>query len=192
MARAEVAMFAWIESRFPRIASEHNVQSLRELRIEYASRNPHLWHDLTEVRYRHLCEVIDRYGYRTEKVREGIDVFLTERNKVKPFEDVDEALARLKQDYVLVSLTNGNASVEQSSLAPFFSINISSSTVGAAKPDERIYRSVCEKTGANALTTSSRRSHRMSWCCGFISWVNIYYVLLRFQGEARFPLFLSE
>ncbi len=136
---AEVALYEWIKKGYPKITRRYTVSSLRESRLEFAQPRPDLWHDLTLLRTRHLEELFKEFGYRLEEVEGGMAVFLEYRNKVEPFPDVVSTLTILKSRYQLMSLTNGNASVEGSVLGHFFSMSLSSARAGFAKPDRRIF-----------------------------------------------------
>ncbi|MGI9150699.1 MAG: HAD family hydrolase, partial [Limnohabitans sp.] len=65
--------------------------------------------------------------------------FFAERQNVTLYEGVAEALAKLAARYPLVSVSNGNADVFQTSAAPYFTAAVSARMLGVAKPDVRIF-----------------------------------------------------
>jgi putative hydrolase of the HAD superfamily len=66
------------------------------------------------------------------------------RNQVTLYDDVLPALAELRSGRLLVALTNGNADLDVIGLSGHFDAIFTAAQVGAAKPDPRVYRAVCE------------------------------------------------
>ena len=77
----------------------------------------------------------------------AIEVFRRARNLVTPYDEVLEALDVLRQRFVLVAISNGNAQVEQTPLAGRFHFSFMAEQVGAAKPDPALFRAASEATG---------------------------------------------
>jgi FMN phosphatase YigB (HAD superfamily) len=66
---------------------------------------------------------------------------------VRWFDDVRPALQRLAAHGPLLSLSNGNADLQATGLAPWFVGAVSARAVGVAKPDARIFGVACERLG---------------------------------------------
>jgi HAD superfamily hydrolase (TIGR01549 family) len=143
---SESALFDWIREKHPELATLYTVQTLRAARLDYARSRPELLHDLTKLRSRHLQALFEQHGYPIESVRDGMDIFLAYRNRVRPYPDVVPALSRLQPHYQLTSLTNGNASAEQSAIGHFFTLSLTSAAAGIAKPDKGIFMQLSRMT----------------------------------------------
>ena len=78
---------------------------------------------------------------------EAFRVFDRARNQVELFADVLPALERLGRGFRLLTLTNGNADLEQVGIAHHFAANYSARELGVAKPDTEIFIAVCEREG---------------------------------------------
>ena len=73
--------------------------------------------------------------------------FFRERNTVELFPGALPALQELRATYELYALSNGNADIRRVGLDHLFSRHFSAISVGAAKPDPRIYRAALEAAG---------------------------------------------
>lgn len=141
---AERSLFAWIEAQAPALAADHSVESLRDHRIALAKAQPQIAHDMTEVRLRSLQSLAELYGLDNEFAHQGNALFRQERNRVQPYEDVIPALQALRENYVLISISNGNAQVEHTPLAECFHYNFLAEEVGAAKPHPALFEAASE------------------------------------------------
>ncbi|MDZ7736586.1 MAG: HAD family hydrolase [Gammaproteobacteria bacterium] len=75
--------------------------------------------------------------------------FMAYRNDVEIYADVMPVLTRLRRDYLLCSLTNGNADLMQIGIHHIFHHNLSAERVGAAKPAPKIFREACRLAGVH-------------------------------------------
>lgn len=145
--RAEQAAFAWLEREAPRLTASHDLGSLREHRIALGRRRPEIAHDLTELRLQSLRELLAGAGYDPSLADAASDVFRAARNRVTPYDEVVDGLARLRGHFTLVSVTNGNSQIERTPLGGCFDLSLTAAEVGAAKPDPAIFHVASERTG---------------------------------------------
>ena len=144
---AEAECYAWLERAAPRLTARHDPQQLREHRVNLAARHPDIAHDMTEVRLRSLAALLEEAGYPIGLAHQASDVFRAARNRVTPYDDVPEALLRLRERYTLVSVTNGNSQIEHTPLSASFDHSLTAAEVGAAKPDPAIFHAASERSG---------------------------------------------
>jgi len=145
--RAEGRLYAWLADRAPRIAERSDIESLRGERMALGYARPDLLHDVTALRLEVLGQLMDAYGYPRGWADEAMEVFLDERNRVEPFEDVAPVLGRLALDYCLVSVTNGNADLARTPLAGYFDLALTAAQVGASKPAPDIFEAAMRYAG---------------------------------------------
>ncbi|MFA9462150.1 HAD family hydrolase [Thiohalorhabdus sp. Cl-TMA] len=150
IARAESALHGWLDRHYPRITAEFDVAAMRAVRVRMADDRPDLAADLTALRAAALHWHVERAGYPPEVTEAAMEVFLAERNRVTPFEEVPEVLERLGAHYPLVAVTNGNADISRTPLAGIFDLALSAADVGAQKPDPAMFRAVCRELGVPA------------------------------------------
>jgi len=134
LSRAEARLGAWLAEHCPRITERLSPEDMRRAREELARAEPHNAHDVTYLRLTALAAHAREHGYDERIAAEAFAVFLSARNEVTPFADVQPALARLRRRYALASLSNGNADLERIGLAALFTVSLNAREIGAAKP----------------------------------------------------------
>lgn len=141
---AEQHLYDWLRRRAPGLTGAHDIASMREHRKALAGSRPELRHDLTALRLTQLELLLAEHGDDPALAAPASDQFRAARNRVEPYPDVVDALARLRQRYLLVSLTNGNAQIDRTPLAGCFHHSLMAEQVGAAKPDPALFLAACE------------------------------------------------
>ena len=136
---AENTSYQWLQQRRPEITQRYSMDELRERRRRLMQQRPELFNDLSEARREHFRELADELGYDHDWIDEAFQVFLQARQKVDFFDDTLPVLARLKQSFKLVALTNGNAHIHKVGLGDYFDGQISAADVAAAKPDPAMF-----------------------------------------------------
>lgn len=144
---AEETCYAWLQRHAPRLTARHDIAQLREHRIGLAGSEPQIAHDMTLLRLRSLELLLAEAGYPRDLATRASDVFRAARNRVTPYADVIDALARLRPHYTLVSVTNGNSQIEHTPLRTSFDLSLSAADVGAAKPDPAIFHAASARSG---------------------------------------------
>ncbi|MGB5761659.1 MAG: HAD family hydrolase [Sedimenticolaceae bacterium] len=144
---AEAECYAWLDRQAPRLTARYSQDQLREHRFATGRHHPEIAHDLTEVRLRSLISLLEDQGYPPELAHRASDVFREARNRVTPYDEVVDALARLRGRYVLVSVTNGNSQIRHTPLHASFDLSLTAAEVGAAKPDPAIFHAASRHSG---------------------------------------------
>jgi HAD superfamily hydrolase (TIGR01509 family) len=150
---AEQALYAWLVARTPRLTGVHDADSLREQRLALMRQRPEIAHDVTKVRLFALRALMDDFDYPAALADEAMFLFQQRRNRVQPYDDVRPALTRLRGRYRLVSLTNGNAEVQDTPLGDLFHRSFTAAEAGAAKPDPALFQLAMDWAGTAAEET---------------------------------------
>jgi putative hydrolase of the HAD superfamily len=137
--RAEELLHDWLATRYPRIPERFTPLELRELSDEVRAVRPDLAHDRTWLRKAALQLAAQRADYADFDVESAFAIFFIARNAVEPFAEVRSALQRLRQRYVLASLSNGNADLRLIGLDDLFVFSLNAIDIGAAKPDPPMF-----------------------------------------------------
>ena len=145
---AERQLFRWLEENTPELARQHSIESLRAHRRELALANPGIAHDMNLTRELHLRELFAGLGYDTALAGAAVEHFQQHRNRVFPYEDVRPVLERLREEFILVSVTNGTSEVEKTPLAGIFHHSFNAVDAGRAKPHPAIFELLIDRTGA--------------------------------------------
>jgi putative hydrolase of the HAD superfamily len=150
IAAAEDALLAWLKERYPKAALGHDAASMRAMRSRLAARFPERSHDLTFLRHRALAEQFAAAGHPERLSDEALEVFIAARNRVEFYEDVRPALERLRADYRLFAVSNGNADLHRCGIGGLFEGHVTAIAAGAAKPDARIFAALIRMAGVSA------------------------------------------
>jgi 2-haloalkanoic acid dehalogenase type II len=150
---AELAMLDWLGMRAPRMAEIHDSLTLRAHRVQLMAERPEIAHDLGLVRRISLALLLGELDYPLERAddlaREALQVFMAHRNRLEPFADVEPVLRRLSSRFSLVSITNGNADPELTSLRGIFDHHVTAARAGAAKPDPTVFELALQLAGCH-------------------------------------------
>jgi FMN hydrolase / 5-amino-6-(5-phospho-D-ribitylamino)uracil phosphatase len=147
IAAAEAVLLEWLTERYPKAALGHTIESMRATRARLAQRYPERSHDLTFLRRHSLARQFAAAGYPSALCDQAMEIFLEARNRVEFYEDVRPALTRLKSEYRLYAVSNGNADLERCGIADLFDGHVTAISAGAAKPDARIFAALAEMAG---------------------------------------------
>lgn len=150
IAAAEAALYDWIKLRHPDAARGHDAGSMRAMRERLAAEFPERSHDLTFLRHRALAAQFEAAGSPASACDEAMEVFLAARNRVEFYDDVRPALERLRADYRLFAVSNGNADLGRCGIGDLFDGHITAIAAGAAKPDARIFAALTRMAGVSA------------------------------------------
>ena len=138
--RAEQALQDWLHQHAPDTARLCAQPELKQaIRAEVQQRHADMAHDLSFLRREAIRASLLRAGDASHLAEPAFEVFFAERQNVTLYDGVAEALAKLAARYPLVSVSNGNADVFQTSAAPYFTAAVSARMLGVAKPDVRIF-----------------------------------------------------
>lgn len=144
---AERALFNWLEVNAPKITESHSIESMRNLRQQLLPANPRFQFDLWALRHAMLSElflVIDEDPVQVKSWSDrAMQVFAAARNQVSIYDDVVPALALLREQFKLGSISNGFADLEVIGLNQYFQVNLAAHQFGCAKPDPRIFQAAC-------------------------------------------------
>ena len=139
LARAEVRMLEWLHQHCPRIPEQVSLEDMRAAREELARSEPHNAHDVTYLRLTALERHARECGYQEDIAARAFEVFLAARCEVEILPDVRPGLARLKRQFTLASLSNGNADLGRIGLDSAFAVSLNARQIGTGKPDRRCF-----------------------------------------------------
>ena len=151
--RAESRLRDWLAENYPRVVEQFSGESMRRLRERVELDNVARAHDLGYLRREVLRHMAAAAGYGKSLAEEAFAVFDDARNDVDIFPDVLPALKSLREHYVIVALTNGNANLEKIGISELFDDVVTAASVGAAKPDRRIFDAAVRAGGYSPRET---------------------------------------
>jgi putative hydrolase of the HAD superfamily len=147
---AEAVLRVWLAEHAPATLAWSGEAGLLRLRAQVALDHPELAHDLGALRLITLHRALLAAGDDPALAEPAFEVFLAARQQVTWFDDVRPALDRLAAHGPLLALSNGNAELGATGLAPWFTGSVSARSAGVAKPDARIFAAACHHLGRPA------------------------------------------
>lgn len=151
--RAERGLYEWLGNSYPRVTAMFSRKAIQQQRADVAIEFPEHSHDYTFMRRKVLARIGAAADYGEQIVDEAMAIFDAIRNDVEIFPEVRPALAELRERYVLIAVTNGNAKLEMIGIDDLFDDIVTARTAGAAKPAQQIFDVAVRAGGASAEQT---------------------------------------
>ncbi|MGB0783833.1 MAG: HAD family hydrolase [Marinomonas sp.] len=153
--RAEYAMAAWFEVRFPGFSSAYSLSVQDELKKKVLSVTPELAPNLTQLRLTVYKLALKQFGLPSEEAESvaaaALAHFCEWRQKVDLYPHAIDVLEALSQEYSLAVITNGNADVFHPyvGLGQYFDFAVRADQVGIAKPAVDVFSIAAKKAGVD-------------------------------------------
>lgn len=122
IARAESALYAWHREFTPKITRVHTPESLTTYRAVIRDRHPELKGCVTAMRLAGLRALLSEFGYSESLAEVAFDVFYRARSEVELYDGALEMLEKLRRNYRLAAITNGNADLQAIGIADHFEV----------------------------------------------------------------------
>lgn len=150
--KANQRMLEWMNDHTPKFSQVYDHHGINQLRDEVIADNPHLQHDLSQIRVTLIRLGLSRCGYDTADAlaQQAFDVYFAGRNDVELFAGAQTQLSLLKQKYQIGALTNGNADLTQVGIDHLFDFYFNSAQLGVSKPHPDFFARALTHTGFTA------------------------------------------
>ncbi len=145
--RIERVLHEWMQEHSPPTAARFPIEAMRALREEVFAQNPHLLHDLSEMRRLTLRRALHESGADPSLLEPAYEIFYAARNEVECYPDSLAALERIAARVPIAALTNGNADLTRIGMSHHFAFQLGAREHGAAKPEASIFHAACERLG---------------------------------------------
>ena len=150
--KANQRMLEWMNDHTPKFSQAYDHHGINQLRDEVIADNPHLQHDLSQIRVTLIRLGLSRCGYDTADTlaQQAFAVYFAGRNDVELFAGAQTQLSSLKQKYQIGALTNGNADLAQVGIDHLFDFYFNSAQLGVSKPHPDFFARALTHTGLKA------------------------------------------
>ena len=149
--RAEAKLWQWLAQNYPRISTDFSAMDVLNIRVSVMQEYADQQHDFRFLRKKVLERLAQESGYAADLVEPAFDVFDHARNEVELFPDVLSNLEVLAENFRILALTNGNASLQKIGIDHLFHGAVTATDVGAAKPAREIFEVAIERSGYSAI-----------------------------------------
>ena len=156
--QADARLWEWLATKAPEFVERFTLSDFSEgseMRKALMERYPEISHSVSEIRLRLLKEGFVKVGYDEKEAAKlsgaAFDYFIQFRHAVTPYDQAIPMLRALKEmDLQIAALSNGNADIHQTPLAPWFDFQFNADSVGTATPDSLMFLKALDKAGAKA------------------------------------------
>jgi putative hydrolase of the HAD superfamily len=145
--RIQAALEGWLSEFAPMTAARFDPAAAHDALMAVRRERPHLEHRPADLRREALRRMLDVAGEDPELADAALAVVMQARQQVDLYPDVAPALDRLAARFPLVAVTNGNADLEHTGVARWFTDVVYAADVGVGKPDRRVFDLACERLG---------------------------------------------
>lgn len=149
--KAEAAQWQWLHEHYPTLELSASDPALNRRRRDLIARQPELIHNISRFRQTFITELLNDAGVPCSEAQQAgaaaFSAFMAHRHDVAVFESAASVLQALSQKYLIGALTNGNADVYRTPLAPYFSFAFKAEEVGASKPHPEMFHRALAHTG---------------------------------------------
>jgi HAD superfamily hydrolase (TIGR01509 family) len=146
--RAESLLAKWLSENCQGFS--YDIKQMRGIREHLLLEDPTLAVDLSLLRKKVIETALRAADYQKDEAityaERAFDVFFSARNQVTFFDGAIASLQKLSEDYVLGSLTNGNADIRKLGLSNYFSFAYSAADVGSPKPAPDLFNAALKHT----------------------------------------------
>lgn len=149
--KAEAAQWQWLHEHYPTLELSASDPALNRRRRDLMARQPELIHNISRFRQTFITELLNDAGVPCSEAQQAgaaaFSAFMAHRHDVAVFESAASVLQALSQKYLIGALTNGNADVYRTPLAPYFSFAFKAEEVGASKPHPEMFHRALAHSG---------------------------------------------
>ena len=143
---AERKLYHWLQQRVPEITDRFDIETLRMNRLDFLRQRQDLVNDMSALRIESLKALATEMKLASDWVLEAFDVYYQARQQITLFDDVAPVLDVLQEDYRMIALTNGNASIDITGVSRWFEFSLSAADVGFQKPHPLFFETVLNRT----------------------------------------------
>lgn len=146
-ASIDAALERWLGEHAPRTAARYDRLVVAEALAAVRAERDDLAHDLGATRRAVLRRLLAAAGEDPELAEPAFAVIFAARQRVVLYSEAAGALDRLAARVPLLAVTNGNADLERTGVARWFTGCVSAQDVGVGKPHPRVFEVACERLG---------------------------------------------
>ncbi len=151
--KAEAAQWQWLAQHFPSLTLSASDPTLNERRRNLINQQPELGHNISGLRQTFITQLLIDNGVGQKEAKAAgaaaFAAFMAHRNDVELFEAAVPVLQELSNKYLIGALTNGNADIYRTPLAPYFDFAFNAEDVGASKPNPEIFHHALAHTNTS-------------------------------------------
>lgn len=139
IARADAALFDWLQTHTPRIVDKHSPESLQRYQSAIREQFPELQRCVTTIRLTGLRQLFLEHEYADSLAEQAFETFYRVRSEVELFDGTLEMLQQLRSHYRLAAISNGNADLDLIGISRYFDSIHAANMETAPKPEPDMF-----------------------------------------------------
>lgn len=147
---AEIETYEWLCANAKPLTNKFSLNEIAEFRFKLFNDNDRFKNQISQLRIATIEALALRSDYSapaaSELAEQAFQVHYQLRQKVNCYEGVEELLSELSQNYLLGTISNGNADVTKTSIGRHFSFALSAEHINSSKPDGLIFDTALKRT----------------------------------------------
>lgn len=151
LAAAEQVLYDYLQREYPVVAERFAVADMRELRRRLAAEHADLARNATKLRRAMLYHVALDCGLQQREAERFtqlcLAIFIEARQQVQPYPEVLRAIRDLAASLTIGVITNGNADIYRTELAPYIDFVVRGVDIDIPKPEPEIFHYACSEAG---------------------------------------------
>jgi putative hydrolase of the HAD superfamily len=167
----EAALRAFLEEHAPRTAARYDHTAAMEAMAAVKAERDDLAQDLGALRRLVMRKMLSDVDEDPDLADPAFDVVFAARQEVTLYPEAAEALDRMAARVPLLALTNGNADLQLTGVARWFSAGcVSAEDIGVGKPHPRVFEIACERLAqapADVLHAGDHPEHDVAGALDF-------------------------
>ena len=143
----DAALDAFLTEHAPQTAARYEDVVVAEAVAAVRAERDDLAHDLGGMRRAVLRRLLEAAGEDPALAEPAFEVVFAARQRVTLYPDAADALDRMAARVPLLAVTNGNADIQQTGVARWFTACVAAHDVGVGKPHPRVFEVACTQLG---------------------------------------------
>jgi len=146
--RAETECYQWLQKNAKSLTDKFSLADIGNYRFKLFSSSDVFKNQISQLRIETIKALAIESGYSQENAAalsaEAFEVHYALRQQVHCYDGVESMLETLEKDFILGSISNGNADVKKTSIGQFFSFALSAEKLNISKPQTGIFTAALE------------------------------------------------
>lgn len=151
--KANSAMWSYLNTAYPKLSEKFSMLELLN-EMQELTKFDDRRHKITLCRMVAIQTLLERAGLPIAKAVDlsgrALDVFLEERHNVDLYAGALDCISKLKKDYKIASISNGNANTRRLGLAEYFDFSICAEDINSSKPEPALFETTLIHFGIKA------------------------------------------
>ena len=147
--RAETECYQWLQKNAAPLTDKFSLADIGDYRFKLFSSSAAFKNQISQLRIETIKAIAIESGYSEEEAvalsAEAFEVHYALRQQVNCYDGVESMLETLQKDFILGSISNGNADVKQTAIGRFFSFALSAEQLNISKPQAGIFTAALER-----------------------------------------------